>query len=288
MLATTTWNSVDLIAAFLDHYRRLGFDRVIVMDFDSTDGTREVLTSMEWSSFVTRVPFPGLASLDSSNLLLSVARDTYSPADWCLFCDPDELLVTPSMSCATLLPVNPDVEWVSIPRFNMTGPASYAREDAQWSHVHALTLRVEGRCTRTPEEIRQATLDPPWIFTAIMPKSLVRLGAAVRIGEGDHVAVTANSTSGAPANSVYLLHYPMRRYRSFRDKVEMARLGFAENPHLSQQHGWQVRRWVRMSDEGTLYTEYLQQFIVDEDVERLVADRTLVRDETVSRFHTQE
>ncbi len=284
VLATTTWNSLDLVAIFLDHYRRLGFDHVFVLDFDSSDGTREVLTSTEWHGFITLVPFPGLASLDSSNVLLSIARNACSAADWCLFCDPDELLVTPSMSSGTLLPAAAD-EWVSIPRYNMTGPSSYATLEAPLAHVHALTLRVMRRCARSPEEIRQAALDPPWIFTAIMPKCLVRLGSTLRIGEGDHVAVTMNDRWSVAADGVHLSHYPMRRYQTFRDKVEMARLDFAENPHLSQQHGWQVRRWVQMSDEGTLHAEYLQQFIADDAVERLVADRTLVRDETVSRFH---
>lgn len=43
-LVTTTWNSLDHLEIFLDHYRKLGVGRVLVMDFDSTDGTAEVLS----------------------------------------------------------------------------------------------------------------------------------------------------------------------------------------------------------------------------------------------------
>ena len=284
-VATTTWNSIDLVTVFLSHYRRLGFDRVFVMDFDSTDGTRDVLASAEWRGFVSLVPFPGLALLDSSNVLLSIVRAACAPTDWCLFCDPDELLVTPSMMPpAEVVGTGPRAESLSIARFNMTAPRSFARQDEPAPHVHGLTLRVARRCVRTMEDIHKTALDPPWIFTAIMPKMFVQLGTAVRIAEGDHGADTSSNTCSSPSD-VHLLHYPFRRYATFRDKVEMARLGFAENPQLSQQYGWQVRRWVRMADSDALYGEYLEQFIADEDVERLLADGTVLRDETVSRFH---
>ena len=43
-LVTTTWNSLDHLEIFLDHYRKLGVARVLAMDFDSTDGTAKVLS----------------------------------------------------------------------------------------------------------------------------------------------------------------------------------------------------------------------------------------------------
>ena len=64
IVITTTWNCVDLISTFLKHSHQVGFRHVLVMDFDSVDGTREVLTSPEWETFVTLAPFPGIAGLD--------------------------------------------------------------------------------------------------------------------------------------------------------------------------------------------------------------------------------
>ncbi|MFL6180558.1 MAG: glycosyltransferase family 2 protein [Actinomycetes bacterium] len=102
-LVTTTWNSLDHLEIFLDHYRKLGV-RVLAMDFDSTDGTAEVLvlarvggsrragsaSRHRWSRFV--------------NEMLAIAQSSASADDWCLFCDPDELLVTPSMRIAEVIP----------------------------------------------------------------------------------------------------------------------------------------------------------------------------------------
>ena len=58
IIATTTGNCIDLVTAFLTHYQRLDIEHALVMDFDSTDGTRDVLTSDAWKPFVTLVPFP--------------------------------------------------------------------------------------------------------------------------------------------------------------------------------------------------------------------------------------
>lgn len=288
-VATTTWNSIDLVTVFLSHYRRIGFEHVFAMDFDSTDGTRDVLMSPEWRGFVTLVPFPGLALLDSSNILLSVARETLASTDWCLFCDPDELLVTPSMmSPVSIVTADKRAESLSLLRFNMTAPSPLAERGELSQHVHGLTLRVARQCARSEADRGKSILDPPWIFSAIMPKVFVRLGTTLRIAEGDHGAITSDNRCSSPPFGTHLLHYPFRQYQAFRDKVEMARLGFAANPQLSEEHGWQVRRWVRLADSGTLFDEYLQQFVADKDVGRLVDDGTLVRDDTISRFHTIE
>ena len=47
IVITTTWNSANVIETFLHHYRALGVDQVLVMDFDSSDGTDELLRSNE-------------------------------------------------------------------------------------------------------------------------------------------------------------------------------------------------------------------------------------------------
>ena len=73
-VVTTTWNSIDHVIPFLKHYRALGIDRMLVMDFASTDGTLDVLTAREWQGFVELAPFPGINGLDSSNLMLSIVK----------------------------------------------------------------------------------------------------------------------------------------------------------------------------------------------------------------------
>jgi hypothetical protein len=285
VVATTTWNSIDLIEAFLTHYRRMGFVRAIVMDFASDDGTRDVLTASRWRDFVTLAPFPGLQRLDSSNILLAVARDAH-PHHGCLFCDPDELLVTPEMRLEVFDRIGEDVAVLGIPRFNMTASLSVADAwEPDVSHVAALTLRVTRRIERLPTPDLGAPLSPPWIFTAIHGKVLVDLDRTEAIGAGDHSARPISESSVHAPDGVYLLHYPFRSYPTFREKVERARQDFDANPHLPQAHGWQIRRWIRLLEAGRLVGEYRDQFIADPEVNRQLANGSLTVDDRVQRFH---
>ncbi len=287
-LATTTWDSIDHVEIFLAHYRKLGVEQMLVMDFDSTDGTRDVLAAREWQGFVRHVAFPGLENLDSSNVMLDLLKPDADPGDWCLFCDPDELLVTPAMTITDLTGAgdSAQAEAVSIPRFNVTGSrAEVEARDDRASALDALVLRIDRRAKRNVGvDMLKGTLDPPWIYTAIPGKVMVKTLASSAIGDGDHVARTSKPPVSAPAGA-YLLHYPFRSYALFRDKIERARSALAANPHLPPGYGWQIRRWIRLADERRLHDEYLQQFVADADLQSLLSDGTLSRDLSVPRFH---
>ena len=285
VVATTTWNTGTLVDDFLDHYRRLGAAAVLLMDFGSVDGTRERVGAR--GDFVEVFDLPSLAGKDSSNALLAEAKRRYPKDWWCLFCDPDEFLVTPRMQiddASAAAP--PDAGTIVVERRNMTGPLSIATAQADLSPLRGLTLRIDGRHERTNEEMldHERRLEPPWIYTAVPGKVLVRLGAADSIGDGDHVATTAAATVTAAPSDTYLLHYPVREYRDFAAKVELARRDFEENEY-PVGFGWQYRRWLRCLEQHRLAREYVEQFVPDERVPQLIAEGVLTEDTTVRDFH---
>jgi hypothetical protein len=285
VVATTTWNTGTLVDDFLDHYRRLGAAQVLLMDFASVDGTRERVVS--WGDFVEVFDLPSLAGKDSSNALLAEAKRRYPKEWWCLFCDPDEFLVTPRMQIDDVSAVaSPDAGTIVVERRNMTGPRSIATEQADLSPLLGLTLRIDGRHERTNQEMldHERRLEPPWIYTAVPGKVLVCLGAADSIGDGDHVATTVAATVTAPPSEVYLSHYPFRDYREFSAKVERARRDFQANEY-PVGFGWQYRRWLRCLEQHTLAREYLEQFPPDEQVPQLIAGGVVTQDTTVRDFH---
>jgi hypothetical protein len=206
-----------------------------------------------------------------------------------LFCDPDELLVTPHMRIEDLASFGraTDSDGVAIPRFNVTAPRSVAiNDESRLTATDALVLRIDTRHVRSGEQdIRAEVLQPSWVFTAIGGKVFVRLRRTTAIGEGDHSATTVDGRMTPASPGIYLLHYPFRGYATFKAKVEMARIGFAENPHLSPSHGWQVRRWIQLADAGKLRNEYLDQFIADDRIDDLVGCGVLSRDVAVPQFH---
>lgn len=284
--ATTTWNSSDIIGHALSHFEQLGFDRVYVMDFASEDGTPEILTSARWRQLVHLVPFPGLGNLDSSNIILAIARQ-HEKLGWMLFCDPDEFLVTPGMApvgdclCAT------PAAAIAIPRFNMTGRRTLSAGTGPELFSFAnFNLRIDRTAKRVAvRDIAADLLDPPWIYSAMPGKIFTRIECAGEIGPGDHTVTLLPGTETAPLEGFHLLHFPIRTYGEFESRTAMAARDFAANPGLSQNYGWHARRWLRLRDQGMLRTEYLQQLVPDGEVERLTADGILVIDNAIRNLH---
>jgi hypothetical protein len=281
IIATSTWDSADVIEPWLRHQERLGAAAVLVMDYGSTDGTREILGSPRWSPLVRMFDVPSLQA-DTSNDLLAIAKADH-PGTWCLYCDPDEFLVTPAMKLEDLLPGGAGgVSIVTVPRRNMTGARSAAMSaGSSRSPFGWLTLRIEQRAERTDaERFGQSELSSPWIFTAIPGKVLVQVDRVAFIGAGDHDA-RAEMGETHHLEGCMLLHFPFRGFERFRHKLQLARRHMAEDPPQPPEIAWQYRRWIGAPDERALWDEYESQFVDDADVPRLVRDRVVVEDTRV-------
>jgi hypothetical protein len=261
---------------------------MLVMDFGSEDGTKDILGSRYWSSFISLVPFPGFDELDSSNLFLKYAKREFPTGTYCLFCDPDEFLVTPSMSVSDVLWSDPPekVPAYKIPRYNVTASLKSAREDqSSLTPLGELKLRIDETVSRRPlEEIDQEKLEPPWIYTWMPGKVFVHLDSVRVIGIGDHNAHCYQGEQTEAESGIYFLHYPIRTWLEFKAKIEMAKIHFSSNPQLSQEFGWHVRRWIRLSSEQKLYGEYLSQFVKETDLASAVQLGLLSLDEKVRTF----
>ena len=85
----------------LDHYRRIGIDRFLVLDNGSDDGTRELLLAQgaDVHLFHTDASFAASAAgMSWTNQLL----DAHGSGAWCLTVDADEALVYPHVETAPL------------------------------------------------------------------------------------------------------------------------------------------------------------------------------------------
>ena len=282
IIITTTWNSSRIVEAFLDHHRALGFDLVMVMDFGSTDGTLDVLRSTPYADLVKLVPFPGIASLDSSNIMLALAKARYGGDTLCLFCDPDEFLALGSGRTLSDLDMA-DASALVLNRFNVTGLRSRAL--ANPSSVHpfgCLNVKVVTRLNPTNFEKESGELTMPYIFTYIWPKVLVKLRHTIAIGVGDHRAeLVEHAPQPIELCDAYLLHYPFSTFDALKRKLDLSRLDFAANPDLPPSYGWHVRRWIRLDDADRLQEEYGRHFIADADLPRLLSSGAVEIDDSV-------
>jgi Glycosyl transferase family 2 len=273
VIATTTWNASDIIERFLDYHLAGDIARVFLMDFGSNDGTLDLLGRYCESGFVELLTLPSLQGKDSSNVLLDhIGRSSAAP-EWCLFIDPDEFVSSPATMASALNSVPDDVLAVSLPRFNVTGvrPNSIRRRSVPFAD---LDLKIRQRTQRSADDRRAIQLNPPWIFTDIPGKVAVRVNSGVTVGAGDH---SAEGNTGWTLSGQELLHFPIRSWEKFEEKIELAKMDFDANPHLSLDFGWHWRRWIAIHEAGTLASEYLEQFVDAADVDRLIQDGVLQR-----------
>ncbi len=93
-------NEVDRLPYFLEYYRRLGVDRFLLVDNNSSDGTPELLAGEEdVEYFWTDTSYRGSAS---GRLWLQELADAYATDHWVVTVDVDELLVFPGAEVLAL------------------------------------------------------------------------------------------------------------------------------------------------------------------------------------------
>jgi hypothetical protein len=273
VIATTTWNSSDIIEQFLEHHLAGDIARIFLMDFGSADATLDIVQPYCDQGVVELLRLPSLHCKDSSNLLLNHIRSCQEQYDWCLFIDPDEFLSHPGTLVSTLAVFPEEVPVVNLRRFNVTGlrPKSINHPCVPFAD---LDLKIKLRSQRSVEDRRARKLNPAWIFTDIPGKVAVRVKSDASVGDGDH---TAQGNTGLVVQSQDLLHFPIRSWEKFEEKIGLAKQDFDANPHLSPHFGWHLRRWIAIREDGELASEFLKQFIDPADVERLVQTGVLER-----------
>jgi glycosyltransferase involved in cell wall biosynthesis len=266
VIATTTWNAGDTIEQFINHHLAGDVARIFVMDFGSDDGTLDLLQPYRNSGTVQVLTLPSLQGKDSSNVLLDQIRSSPAAPEWCLFIDPDEFVSSPASLVSAFSSVPDDALAVNLPRFNVTGvrPRSIQHCPVPFAD---LMLKIRQRSRRSAEDRRARYLNPPWIFTEILGKVAVRVRSGVAVGHGDH---SASGNTRLTLNGQELLHFPIRAWEKFEEKIRLAKMDFKANSHLNPDFAWHWRRWIAIHEAGALASEYLEQFIDAGDVERLI------------------
>ena len=273
MIATTTWNSDDIVEKFLKHHLAGDIARIFLMDFGSDDKTLELLRPYCKSGSVELLKLESMRGKDSSNFLLDHIRRSPAAPQWCLFIDPDEFVSGPRTLANSFTGVPDDVIVVNLPRFNVTGVRPDSVRHRLVPFVD-LNLKIRQRSQRSAGERRARQLHPPFIFTDIPGKVAVRVKSAVTVGDGDH---SAQGNTGYMLPDQELLHFPIRSWQKFEEKIRLAKMDFDANPHLGPDFGWHWRRWIAIHEDGGLASEYLQQLIDVSDVDRLIQDGVLER-----------
>ncbi len=258
----------DIVASNIDFHLNNGVDFIIAMDNLSIDGAADILRLYERKGMLH---------------YLSQHDDTYAQgiwvtqmarlasvqfaADWIINNDVDEFWWPEQGNLRSILAsVDPLWPAVAVERTNFVPrPIPAGKFFADY-----LTIR---------ERHSLNVLGAP-----ILGKVCHRALPDIEVGQGSH-SVTLNGralpTTPAP---ITILHFPMRTYRQFANKIAKGGAACARNPQLPPEVGGTWRKLYEIWQRGELEAYYQGLIRDDENVAAGLNDGSLIFDDRLKRL----
>ena len=229
---TGTKDDVELIEFFILHHLRIGFKKIHIMDFNSTDGTRDILKKY--------MDHPQLdiilseASHGTPNLHRWLRLRAYldSDTDHVIYLDPDEMMVLkPKVTINDVIIADPRVV-NEFPRYNITNPI--ALKDGL---NHRLLMNLHKMYFHTPLVRINFPIRPEnewieWIKQPI-PSKVLHQKVPVVVSLGGHYALGPSIEELYYSGQAFIAHFPVTTYDRMLKKISNLRSLILQNPHLS-------------------------------------------------------
>jgi hypothetical protein len=258
----------DIIAANLDFHLEHGVDFVIAMDNLSADRTGEILRRYERQGVLRYIHQPE-DTYAQHRWVTQMARLAYTElgADWVINNDADEFWWPQHGDLKeTLSAVDPSAWAVLVERTNfLPRPRSLDEHFAD-----AMTVR---------ERHSLNTLGAP-----LPGKVCHRACPDIEVWQGNHGVSRhgqALPTVGAP---ITILHFPIRSYEQFANKISKGGAAYARNSHLSPEVGETWRRLYEVWQRGELEARYHGSVLDEAAIEDGLRDGRLVFDDRLKSF----
>jgi hypothetical protein len=255
-------DEVELIGACVDRLRRIGVERIRVLDAGSTDGTLDVLASLAGPDLsVTHHSDLDPDGLAWARTAARLGRE--SGADWVVFLDADEFWLPAG---GTLHGVHglADHDVLEVERFNVPLDAQGLRTADRALPAPDRDLEVIVRSL--PDFRRRLETDPtlPWIRIVPAGKVMARAERIAHVSDGFHRIMP---TDGPPlrigrARDVLIAHVPYTTLTRFATKVGNIRKVFAvHDEYCGDTIAWHWRRLLACTDDAKVRAEFdLQVF----------------------------
>src|ERR1700722_16191723 len=242
-----------VLAANFDFHLFQGIDFFIVTDNLSVDGTRDII-----EEYVRR----GVA------VCLRESSDDYSQfrwvtrmarmaalhygADWVINNDADEFWAANDARLSVkevLQSIPPDVESLAVGRSNFV-PVD---EDGIGFFAERMTL-----CERNSRNTDGLPLPP---------KVCHRGFGDIEVAQGNHGVLRAGVRLPTVSGPLKILHYPLRSYRQFENKIIKGGAAYARNSELSRDAGSTWRHLHEVWQRGGLRARYIEMMLSPQEIE---------------------
>jgi hypothetical protein len=269
----TTRNEVDLVAANVRHHLAQGVDRFLLLDNDSTDGTRDVLSDLSRTESLIWSPYTGEFRQDL--LLTRLAHEAFDAgAEWVLPVDADEFWHGRDKSLRAVLERHSDVGALRVDLVNFVQHRDehHTRADS----LLRMTRRVAApigpfdQAEELVESERIAYVEHQYHY-----KWISRRSPTLRISWGNHV-ISGARTPAVVTSDVMCYHAPLRSFSVLEAKVDGRRPPEELEDYFAI--AWHLRRWRRLAWEGRLDEEWWGNSYLDDHLDLYGQRRPLVRD----------
>ncbi len=248
-------NEADIIEKNIVTHAKLGVDAFVVMDNNSQDGTRELLSKLSDSYDIRLFDEKGL--YNQAVWMKRLAKEAKKiGADWVINNDADEFWIPKNgLNLHDVFAYKGTVAHVQ--RYNMLmDPAASQKGFA--ASVHRVVNPVA-----YSKNIQLLSDNVSMVLTKIGPKTALNPRGLITIRGGNHKAwhimnsreylfMKADDITKKPDINVY--HYPFRSYTQFENNIINRKSLMESGKHIRM--GPHYRRWVKLYNAGKLPEEY--------------------------------
>jgi glycosyltransferase involved in cell wall biosynthesis len=250
----------DIVADNLDFHLAQGVDEVIVTDNGSVDGTLEILRSYEARGLVRIIVEP-TDDYSQGVWVTRMARlaATEHKADWVINNDADEFWWPREGTLRSVFESLPgDVGAIVGHRTNFV-----PRPEDDRPYWERMTLR------------ERESLNP--VGKPLPPKLAHRAHPEIVVVQGNHRIKGPDLGSELDDGSIDILHFPMRSYAQFENKIVKGGAAYARNKELPEKTGRTWRRLYETWEDGGLPAHY-EASVVAESASKDLLEDTRLRD----------
>jgi hypothetical protein len=248
----------DIVRENLDFHLAQGVDQVIVTDNGSEDDTAEILREYE-SRGVVRLLFEASDDYSQGRWVTRMARlaATELGADWVINNDADEFWWPRAGSLKSSFEQLDDQVGVLVAHRENFVPRP---EDGRpfWERM---TLR------------ERESLNP--LGKPLPPKLAHRAHPEIAVAQGNHKVEGAQLGERLDDGSIEILHFPMRTYTQFENKIVKGGRAYARNRELPERTGRTWRRLYETWEQGGLRDHYEENVVGEAPRDELLEDTRL-------------
>ena len=262
-------DEADIIEANIRTHASLGVDAFVVMDNNSTDGTREILDSLQQEFEIIVIDETGeYTQAKWMKQLAQIAKNRLK-ADWVINNDADEFwLPNNSLNLKENLAFKGSV--LTLQRYNML------LLDDNDNFLDS-TYYVENPVFYSKQ--KQLTSDRlSIILTKIGPKTIINPHGLIYLRGGNHKALHIGNIRDylrcgydkiKRFEAIEVFHYPIRSYAQFEKNIKNRKRLLQSSKKVSM--GPHYKRWVELYNRGKLQEEFENSIIFHQnDIDTLL------------------